>query len=331
MKLQNWIESHWYADNPGPLKRLLPLENYYCKQVEKRHQAYAAGKKPSYRASVPVIVVGNISVGGSGKSPVVASLARYLQRQGYQPGIISRGYGSKARSYPFRVEKDSNPKKAGDEPLMLARQTNLPVAIDPKRPRAAQLLIDEGCDLLIADDGLQHLALQRDIELVIIDGARGLGNGHCLPVGPLREPPQRLNTVDWVLCQGELQHPLEVEPISYHLEQTGWRRGDGLWQSASPFDPGQSVHALAGIGNPQRFFDQLSEQGLQVTPHPLPDHAPMNAQTLDLPGNEPIIITAKDAVKLGPWLHQRHWVVEVEARLPESFLKELSQKLKSIL
>ncbi|SFB83305.1 lipid-A-disaccharide kinase [Marinospirillum celere] len=328
MKLQNWIESHWYAAAPGPLNKLLCLEKLYLKQLEKRRQAYSTGKKASWRAPVPVIIVGNISVGGSGKSPVVASLARYLQRQGYQPGIISRGYGSKAKSYPFRVEQDSNPQEAGDEPLMLARQTQLPVAIDPKRPRAAQLLIEEGCDLLIADDGLQHLALQRDIELVVIDGARGLGNGHCLPVGPLREPPQRLQTVDWVLCQGELQHPLDIEPIHYHLEQTAWRRGDGLWQSALPFNPGQEVHALAGIGNPQRFFDQLTAQGLEVTPHPLPDHARMSAATLNLPGDQPIIMTAKDAVKLQPWLNQRHWIVEVEARLPEDFLKALSQKLK---
>lgn len=328
MKLQNWIESHWYASEPGPLSRLLPLEKLYLKLVAKRHQAYASGNRASYRAPVPVIVVGNISVGGSGKSPVVASLASYLQRQGYQPGIISRGYGSKAKSYPFRVEQDSDPQEAGDEPLMLARQTRLPVAIDPKRPRAAQLLIAEGCDLLIADDGLQHLALERDIELVIIDGARGLGNGHCLPVGPLREPAQRLQTVDWVLCQGELQHPLDIQPIHYHLEQTAWRRGDGLWQSRSPFEKGDSIHALAGIGNPQRFFDQLTAQGLEVTPHALPDHARMTAETLKLPGNQPIVITTKDAVKLAPWLNQRHWIVEVEARLPEDFLQALSQKLK---
>ena len=328
MKLQNWIETHWYAPDPGPLKRLQTLENIFRKQVERRRNAYAQGQKPGWRAPVPVIVVGNITVGGSGKSPVVASLARYLQRQGYQPGIISRGYGSKARRYPLRVEPDSNPREAGDEPLMLAQQTKLPVAIDPKRPRAAQLLIEEGCDLLIADDGLQHLALERDIELVILDGARGLGNGHCLPVGPLREPPERLHSVDWVLCQGELQQALDLQPIHYHLEQIGWRRGDGLWQSACPFKPGQPVHALAGIGNPQRFFDQLTAQGLAVTPHPLPDHARMNAQTLDLPGQDPILMTAKDAVKLKPWMNQRHWVVEVEARLPADFLLALSQKLK---
>jgi len=329
MKLQNWIERHWYAKQPGPLNRLLPLEKLYRRLVEKRRLAYANGKKASWRAPVPVIIVGNISVGGSGKSPVVARLACYFQRQGFHPGMISRGYGSQAKNYPFRVEPDSDPREAGDEPVMLAQQTGLPVAIDPQRPRAAQLLIDEGCDLLIADDGLQHLALQRDIELVIIDGARGLGNGHCLPVGPLREPAQRLQTVDWVLCQGDLQQPLAIQPIHYALEQTGWRRGDGLWQSRSPFEAGDSVNALAGIGNPQRFFDQLTAQGLHVTPYPLADHAPMNASTLKLAGNQPIVMTAKDAVKLRPWLNERHWIVEVQAQLPEDFLQQLHNQVAS--
>lgn len=328
MKLQNWIERHWYAENPGPLQRFKALERLYLKQLDKRRQAYADGRKASYRASVPVIVVGNISVGGSGKSPVVARIARYFQRQGYHPGIISRGYRSHAKNYPFRVEPDSDPKEAGDEPLMLAQQTQLPVAIDPQRSRAAQLLIDEGCDLLIADDGLQHLALQRDIELAVVDGARGLGNGHCLPLGPLREPPDRLKTVDWVLCQGEPQQPLSVEPLVYHLKQTGWRRGDGLWQSHFPFQPGQAVHALAAIGNPQRFFDQLGALGLQVTPHPLPDHAALSQQTLAIPGQQPLVMTAKDAVKLKPWLNERHWILEVEADLPEDFLHALNQSVK---
>ncbi|WP_114416397.1 tetraacyldisaccharide 4'-kinase [Marinospirillum perlucidum] len=337
MQLQKWIESHWYAPSPGPLKYLSSLEGFYCKQVSQRKEAYAKGTKKTTRLRVPVIIVGNLSVGGSGKSPVVAALARFFRRKGYQPGIVSRGYGSKTRRYPFRVESDSSVKEAGDEPLMLARQTGLPVAIDPRRPRAAELLLEEGCDLIIADDGLQHLALERDIEILVIDGQRGLGNGHCLPVGPLREPPERLGQVDWLLCQGELQQKLPEFPdqdailaerfFSYRLERIGWRRGDGLWQSECPFEAGQEIHALAGIGHPQRFFDQLAALGLQVLPHPQKDHASMNEQTLALPGDQPIVMTAKDAVKLGPWLTERHWVVEVEAHLPEAFLEQLSRQV----
>ena len=337
MKLQQWVEQHWYARSPGALGLLAPLEALYCHTMQQRQQAYRQGKKPSSHPGVPVIIVGNLTVGGSGKSPVVAALAACFQRQGYQPGIISRGYGGKASHYPLLVTASSDPAEVGDEPLMLAQQTGLPVAVDPNRPEAARLLVEQGCNLLLADDGLQHLALERDIELVVLDGARGLGNGHCLPVGPLREASSRLNTVDFILCQGELKVPLPADCpaaderwINYHLQQTGWRCGDGQTQTAMPFKSGQQVHALAGIGNPQRFFDQLRQQGLDVIEHPLKDHAAMDASLLNLPGEQPILMTAKDAVKLKPWLNTRHWVVEVQADLPQTLLDALQYKLNTL-
>lgn len=334
-KLQKWIEKHWYAAQPGHLKYLIPLEKLYLKLFNRHQQAYKSGKKNSHHPGVPVIVVGNIHVGGSGKSPLVAALAKHFAELGYQPGIVSRGYGGETKRYPQRVTTYSNPKKVGDEPLMLAQQTNLPVAIDPNRAAAADLLVkEEGCDLIIADDGLQHLKLARDIEIVVIDAARGFGNGHCLPVGPLREPVDRLNSVDWVICQGlkasiawPEQVTLKNSLQNYPLEFSGWRRGDGHWQKAPPFSAGQAINAMAGIGNPQRFFDQLTALDLKVTGYPLADHAKLKQQDLTAFDQKPLVMTAKDAVKLQPWLNERHWVAEVTAHLPRAFLYQLQEQV----
>ena len=351
-KLQHWVEERWYAANPAGLKLLLPLEKLYLTLFKRREKAYRSGKKIAYRPSVPVIIVGNIHVGGSGKSPLVAALAKHFASLGYKPGIVSRGYGGKANYYPQSVTIHSDPQQVGDEPLMLAQQTGLPIAVDPKRPNAVKLLIEEeGCDLIIADDGLQHLALGRDIEIVVIDAARGIGNGHCLPVGPLREPPSRLNSVDWVIFQQVSQHgnqqadqatSAELEstvlknialknPLqNYVLEFSGWRRGDGHWQKDCPFSQGETVHALAGIGNPPRFFNQLKSLGLTVIEHPLVDHAQLTQQHLEFNDDKPLVMTAKDAVKLQPWLNQRHWVAEVTANLPEAFLYQLQNQVADI-
>ena len=339
-KLQTWVEKNWYAATPSGLKLLAPLEKLYLKLFNKNQQAYLSGKKQAVHPGVPVIVVGNIHVGGSGKSPLVAALAKHFKKLGYQPGIVSRGYGGKAKSYPQRVTTYSDPKEVGDEPLMLAQQTNLPVAVDPNRLAAAELLIkEEGCDLIIADDGLQHLKLARDIEIVVVDSARGFGNQHCLPVGPLREPINRLVSVDWLVLQGlkpEQALPQQIAalipvlknaPQGYQLEFTGWRRGDGHWQKDCPFKEGEAVNALAGIGNPQRFFNQLGELGLKVTGHSLADHAQLSEQHLKFSKKNPLVITAKDAVKLQQWLTNQHWVAEVTAELPETFLCKLQEQV----
>ncbi len=334
-KLQKWIERRWYAAKPGGLKWLIILERFYLNLFNRHQQAYKIGKKTSHHPGVPVIIVGNIHVGGSGKSPLVAALAKHFSGLGYKPGIVSRGYGGKAKYYPQRVTTYSNPKQVGDEPLMLAQQTGLPVAVAPNRAAAADLLVkEEGCDLIIADDGLQHLGLARDLEIVVIDGARGLGNGHCLPVGPLREPINRLNQVDWVICQGleaTLALPKEIQLKNilqnYQLEFSGWRRGDGYWQKENPFVAGQAVNAMAGIGNPQRFFDQLTALNLTVTGYPLADHAQLNQNHLSFYDQKPLVMTAKDAVKLQEWLNENHWVAEVTAQLSEEFLCQLQEQV----
>lgn len=338
LKLQHWIEARWYAVSPGALKLLMPLEKLYLQLLAQRKKAYHNGQKTAYHPSVPVIIVGNITVGGSGKSPLVAALAKHFASLGYKPGIVSRGYGGKARCYPQSVTIHSDPQQVGDEPLMLAQQTGLPIVVDPKRSNAVkQLIEEEGCDLIIADDGLQHLALGRDIEIVVIDAQRGLGNGRCLPIGPLREPPSRLSSVDWVIVQGTLasQAPLFNVPLknplqNYELEFSGWRRGDGHWQKDCPFKAGEAINALAAIGNPQRFFKQLEELNLKVTGYPLADHAELNQQHLTAFDQKPLVITAKDAVKLQEWMNEKHWIAEVTANLQPDFLCQLQEEVADI-
>ena len=333
------IERQWYQDRPSWLLGLRPLEALYRIVVARRRQGYQQQPERVQHPGVPVIVVGNLTVGGSGKSPVVAALAQFFQQQGWRPGIVSRGYGGQAPHYPCLVSADTTAAQVGDEPQMLFEQLALPVAVAPDRAAAARLLVEQGCDLLLADDGLQHWALGRDLELVVIDGQRGFGNQYCLPVGPLREPLTRLAQVDALLVQGapsedlgRLLEPVPVTAWSYGLKTLGWRRGDGHWQSSCPFAAGQAVQALAGIGHPQRFFDQLQALGLHVSGYPLADHAVMDAHTLGRLSTSPLpwVMTAKDAVKLRPWLNEQHWVQEVCADLPEDFLHQLHLQVQHI-
>lgn len=328
--MRHWVEQRWYQANPGALAALTPLEQLFRRQVQRRGRPLRGRE-----FGVPVMVVGNLTVGGSGKSPVVATLARWLQKHGVSVGIVSRGYGGKAPSYPWPVTAQSDPAEAGDEPVMLAQQTGCPVFVAPKRAEAVKALVyAHPVQLILSDDGLQHQALAREIEWVIVDGQRGLGNGHCLPVGPLREPAARLSTVDAVLLNGgrsaACDHPELASALPFSLAISQWRRGDGVVQKSCPFLPGQSVHALAGIGHPQRFFDQLTQLGLAVTPHPKADHAVLTQADLQAEPELPWIMTAKDAVKLRHQLNAQHWVMDIEAVLPETLMTALSQQLQQL-
>ncbi|OPX55960.1 tetraacyldisaccharide 4'-kinase [Oceanospirillum multiglobuliferum] len=314
------LEQAWYNHARWPLL-LQPLEQLYLKlsaQDQRKKQAQ------QWQAPVPVLIVGNITVGGTGKSPLVATLVDYLRSKGWKPGIVSRGYGGKSSEYPLSVTTASDPKIAGDEPVMLA-QLGCPVVVDPKRSTAAQsLLAEHDCDLIISDDGLQHLALGRDIELVVIDAARGLGNGHCLPVGPLREPKSRLQQVDYIFANGA-EHTSQLEGQTLHpmqLKPTQWRQPAS--QATYPIQPlpfNESVQALAGIGNPERFFNTLRQLGLTVTGRPYPDHYQFQAQ--DLVSTEPLLMTAKDAVKCQAWLGAQHWVLDVRAHIATEILEQI--------
>lgn len=321
----------WYERCPvwlWPIHVLLaiPLSLIFALLVQLRRVLYRSGWLRVERLPVPVIVVGNLTVGGSGKTPLTIALAHWLQQAGYSPGIVSRGYGGSATE-PMPVMPDSDPALTGDEPVLLARRAHCPVWIGRKRPEAARQLLafHPEVDVLIADDGLQHLALGRDFELVVVDSARGFGNLRLLPAGPLREPLSRLARVDAVVVNGAplpgLPHDLPsftmrlvatrfvnlVEP-DRALPVSQFVAGLAVGHAAKP------LHAIAGIGHPQRFFDQLLALGLHPIPHAFADHYGYVAS--DLPSGT-VLMTEKDAVKcaaLGQSLaRQDLWFLAVDA------------------
>ncbi|SHF52269.1 lipid-A-disaccharide kinase [Modicisalibacter ilicicola DSM 19980] len=327
--MSRWVDAG-YRD-AGWLKALRPVEWLYRRAVARRRQAYATGRKTVQRLPVPVIVVGNITLGGTGKSPLVAWLGRWLHERGWHPGIVSRGYGGRAPHYPFHVAIDSPVAHAGDEPLMLAQQSGLPVVVDPDRPRGARALIDIGCDIVIADDGLQHLALGRDIELVVVDGQRGVGNARCLPAGPLREPLSRLAEVDALVVNGEPSEALPRSGYGMQLRPSRWRHLlDGVCYPVEQRPFSSPVHALAGIGHPARFFATLEALGLEIEAHPLADHHRFGAADLVFGDDRPVVMTAKDAVKCRSFAHARCWVLDVEARPEPAFGDWLQRRLETL-
>lgn len=291
-----------------------PLAGLFLVVTYLRQLAYRHRLLPVDRLSVPVIVVGNISVGGTGKTPLTLWLARVLKQAGWRPGIISRGYGGRRRG-PTPVRADSDPAEVGDEPLLLARRAGAPVWIGRRRALAGKGLLaaHPEVNVLIADDGLQHYALARDLEIAVVDGERRFGNGWLLPAGPLRERPSRLDTVDAVVVHGGDTHWLAVRPPVYSMRLAPTR----LYHVRDPARTlplswlrGRRVHAVAGIGHPERFFALLRELGAAVEPHAFPDHHPFTAR--DLPHGT-VVMTEKDAVKCAAFGRDEDWVLEVDA------------------
>ncbi|MBN8431683.1 tetraacyldisaccharide 4'-kinase [Microbulbifer salipaludis] len=339
MSLENWLNKRWYpavdgdSDSSIPLPLLAPLELVF------RHGSRLRKlRNPPEPLPVPVIVVGNITVGGAGKTPLVAELGRWLQERGHKPGIISRGYGGRAKYYPYNVTAQSHPLESGDEPLMLHLMTGLPVMVSPKRAEAARALIDQhGCDVILSDDGLQHYGLWRSMEICVVDGQRGLGNEHLLPRGPLRESPERLDSVDMVVINGaplpvteaqcgeRADFVMELEPALWHqfnLDQTS------TLKLASGPEVGP-CHGVAAIGNPQRFFNALRGLGYSVMEMPFPDHHQYSQQELQLDGETPVIMTMKDAVKCRDFWQSHWWALEARAQLPDLFYQRIHQHLES--
>lgn len=320
-----WLVDTWYR--PHPLRwLLLPPSWLYRMVTGLRRLAYRRGWLKRCRPAVPVIVVGNISVGGTGKTPFVIWLLDVLGQAGFRPGVVSRGYGGKARHYPMTVSHDSAAAEAGDEPVLIACRSACPVVVAPDRCRAArQLLAQHDCDVIVSDDGLQHYALQRDIEIAIIDAGRRFGNKLCLPAGPLREPMSRLSHVDFIIYHGEdagdhFQMQLEADAL-VNLADNGRRLP--LYALRE-----QEVHAVAGIGHPQRFFDQLSRAGLIVHPHPFADHHQFSAADLDFGDTLPVLMTEKDAVKCRQLAADNWWYLPVTARLTESLSQAILTQLE---
>ena len=329
---QKWLDA-WYGARRWTLC-LLPLMAVFMLLSGLRR--WWLCRHHQVRLHTPVIVVGNISLGGTGKTPLLIALVKHFQQQGYQPGVISRGYGGKAPVYPYLLEQTSTAAEAGDEPISIYRQTGCAVCVGPDRVAAARLLEDKGCDLLLSDDGLQHYRLGRDIEIAVVDGQRGLGNGYCLPVGPLRETAERLMEVDWVVVNSPAANfalPLD-EPlytIAMDMQPQHWvRLVDGECLPATHLQ-GQQVHALAGIGNPQRFYRSLQQLGVSITPHDFPDHHHYRATDLQFTPPLPLVMTEKDAVKCQAFAQPDWYYLAVQAHLPEVFWQALDGKLQRVI
>lgn len=314
--------AHWYGDAPVPWHARM-LEGVYGSVVALHRGLYRTGLLRTRRAPVPVIVVGNLTAGGSGKTPFAIELVERLKAAGWSPGIASRGYGRRDARTPRWVERDTDAAEGGDEPVLIARRTGARVRVDRKRVNAAKSLAAAGCDIVVCDDGLQHHALARDLEIEVIDGRRRYGNGRLLPAGPLREPAAR--TCDFrVVNSGNASMP-EVAFGEWAMRLVGDQARPlvhGRVRALSSFT-GERVHAVAGIGDPERFFSMLRAAGLAVVPHAFDDHHRYVPDDLAF-SPLPILTTEKDAVKLaalGDTLPNRDrvFVVPVCAELPEAF------------
>lgn len=312
----------WGGDNAIALA-LSPIGRAFGQIAARRRQRYTTHPHWRQRVDAPVLVVGNLSVGGTGKTPLVIWLVEWARQLGFNPGVVLRGYGGRATG-PVQISVNDSPAQVGDEALLIAKHTNVAVAIGRDRPAAARLLTEAGVDLVISDDGLQHYRLERDAEIVVIDGQRGLGNRLCLPAGPLREGPERLTSVDLVLCNGAQRDDCQGR---FDLVAGALRRVasmDATTHKPSAPKPGDAVHALAGIGNPERFFATLRHLGFVVTPHPLPDHHRFRASDLQFADQQPVIMTAKDAIKCTDIAPDNSWQLPVVAQPDQASTNQLT-------
>jgi tetraacyldisaccharide 4'-kinase len=319
----NALERSWYQ-RFGWSWLLLPLSGLFYLLSSLRRVAYRYRLLSSSRLPVPVIVIGNITVGSTGKTPLTLWLCQQLKQQGWQPGIISRGYGVKLAA-PTLVQPAGNASDFGDEPLFLAQRSGCPVVIYPNRVLAGQyLLAQTACDVIICDDGLQHYALTRDLEIILLDAKRGLGNGLLLPAGPLREGSWRLRAADWVLANGG---PVAQTQLFFTLKPA---LAESLSAPTVTLAAGSTVTLVSGIGNPQRFAETVRACGYQVTAcHWFADHHPFQpADFANLAG--PILMTEKDAVKCRPFARPDWYVLPVSAECPAEFEQQLLQRIAAL-
>ncbi len=321
----HWLERHWYRITPLHLL-LLPASFVFRLVVAIRRALYRTGILSGEKLPVPVIVVGNITVGGSGKTPLTLWLARQLLDNGWHPGIICRGYGGTAAS-PQAVHPSSDPEAAGDEAVLMAQRKLCPVWAGRDRIAAARKLLGANpeCDVILSDDGLQHYRLRRDVEIAVVDGVRRSGNGFLLPAGPLREPPSRLAGVDAVAVNGGMAAAGE---FSMQLEGTCFYNllNPDISAQAADFH-GMSLHAIAGIGHPQRFFAHLNKMGLAAESHPFPDHHRYAPGDLAYAGADAILMTEKDAVKCAAFANENFWVLRVDAQVDPSLTQHILERI----
>ncbi|WP_372013264.1 tetraacyldisaccharide 4'-kinase [Pseudoxanthomonas sp. 10H] len=322
----------WFGDEPVPAWARL-LAPVYAGLSSLRARLYRAGPLRQRRVDAPVLVIGNLAAGGAGKTPLTVAVVQKLREAGWRPGIASRGYGRDDPEVPRWVTAETPAGEGGDEPVLMARRLAVPVRVDRDRAAAARALVEAGCDIVVCDDGLQHYRLARDLEIEVVDGARRYGNGRMIPAGPLREPVERGRCCDF-----------RVVNLGHGAEQGG--TGFGEWpmhlraRAALPIAGGRPralasyigirVHAIAGIGNPQRFFDMLRGLGVGVVPHAFPDHHAYRAEDLQFGNDLPVLMTEKDAVKCAPFADARCFSVPVDAELPAAFWVALLDRLERL-
>lgn len=314
---QQWINKLWYGGSAGYVV-LLPLSWLFRLIVALRRRGYQSGMLRARSVSVPVVVVGNLTAGGAGKTPVTIWLVNALKARGVRAGVVSRGYGADVGPSPVAVSADSDPRLVGDEPVLIATRCDCPLVVHPDRAAAAAQLAEQGVDVVVADDGLQHYALARDYEILVIDAERGVGNAELLPAGPLREPVTRMEHVDHLLINGdreELDLPLppNVPSSAFQLTAKEAVRLDGTERRALRDFAGERVLAVAGIGNPERFFRQLNGMGIDAQACPLGDHATRDEFRPLLAGEDTVLMTEKDAVKCVGLTARSAWYVPVDA------------------
>ncbi len=311
------LEAAWYS-GASWLWLLRPVEALFRIASGLRRSLYRAGMLKAYRPPVPVLVVGNITVGGTGKTPVVIALVEALAARGLRPGVVSRGYGGDADNYPHVLTANSTAQQCGDEPLLIYRRTGVPCVVDPNRPRAVKRLLRTfPIDLVISDDGLQHYALQRDMEIAVVDAGRRFGNGFCLPAGPLREPVSRLGTVDFVLHRGsdDAGQGVSYQPASWINLVTGQSR------EVDCFGAREDIIAMAGIGQPQQFFAMLDALGLRYEARTFADHHQYSRADFQDCADRTILMTEKDAVKCEALAGPDAWYLRIDALLPPTLVE----------
>ena len=324
---RSFVVDSWYNKSLW-LYLLYPFSLLFSYLTSRRRRKFLKNKIKSFSSNLPVIVVGNLTIGGTGKTPLVKYIASELIKRGYKPGIVSRGYGGNFKE-TLKVEQDTPVKQTGDEAQILSK-LNIPFYIDKNRVRAVETISkNHDCDVIISDDGLQHYNMKRDIEIAVIDGKRRFGNKLTFPAGPLRESIKRLNTVDFVVNNSgpseENEFLMNISPSEFVHLKSGKTYGIEDWPMH------KQIHAVAGLGNPSRFFDLLEKLGFEIIRHPFPDHHNFDSSDLYYLDHLPIVMTEKDASKCKEFDNNKIWYLKIEADVNNKFMDQLENKLKTII
>ena len=328
------LDTYWYK--PTALSRLLlflllPLSWLYCAVSSLRRKLYLSGVLKSIKADVPVVVIGNIVVGGSGKTPLLIALCEYVKQKGFKPGVVSRGYGGSYTGVK-QLSNDDTAALVGDEPLMIYRRTGVPVVVSANRASAVHtLLAGNDCDIVFSDDGMQHYRMSRDMEIAVVDADRRFGNGLCLPAGPLRERETRLDEVDLVVYNGGSDTLASYSLQAVKLNKLGTDTERPLSAFKAGLEVSKPIHAVAGIGNPSRFFKQLRSLDFDIIEHDYADHHHYQQQDFEGWAQDCIVMTEKDAVKCAEMDLADAWYLQVEASFSEVLEAELAARLLPLL